>query len=168
MAIAHTTVAGQQFTPQYVNLGLPSGTLWATSNVGADTPEGLGDYFAWGETKPKTVYEWSSYAFMNNDKMDGKDGMKKDADWFNVNKYIFNDQLKGGIWYSGTTFVGDNKKTLEAADDAATANWGGNWAMPTADTHIFLPAAGYRNASVDIQKASESHYWSSSLSEYLI
>ena len=93
MAIAHATVAGQQFTPQYVNLGLPSGTLWATSNVGADTPEGLGDYFAWGETKPKTVYEWSSYAFMNNDKMDGKDGMKKDADWFNVNKYIFNDQL---------------------------------------------------------------------------
>jgi len=216
LAIAHATVAGQQFTPQYVNLGLPSGTLWATSNVGADTPEGLGDYFAWGETKPKTVYEWSSYAFMNNVKMDGKDGMKKDASWFNVNKYTFNDQLKGGIWYSGTTFVGDNKKALEAADDAAAANWGGNWTMPTADdwkeliansyfaytdnysgksgwivykakaeadkgktdgtpsasystadTHIFLPATGYRNASVDIQNASESHYWSSSLSEYL-
>ena len=216
LAIAHATVAGQQFTPQYVNLGLPSGTLWATSNVGADTPEGLGDYFAWGETKPKTVYEWSSYAFMNNIKMDSKDGMKKDAGWFNVNKYTFNDQLKGGIWYSGTTFVGDNKKALEAADDAAAANWGGNWTMPTADdwkeliansyfaytdnysgksgwivykakaeadkgktdgtpsasystadTHIFLPATGYRNASVDIQNASESHYWSSSLSEYL-
>ena len=214
-AIAHATDADQQFTPQYVNLGLPSGTLWATSNVGADKPEGLGDYFAWGETTPKTVYEWSSYAYMNDEKMDSKDGTKKGPNWFNVNKYTFDDQQKGGIWYSGVTFVGDNKKTLEAADDAAATNWGGDWAMPTADdwkelasnsyiahtdnysgksgwimykakaeadkgktdgtpsasysttdTHIFLPAGGYRNASTVIQNTSESHYWSSSLSEY--
>ena len=37
---------------EYVDLGLPSGTLWATCNVGADTPEGYGDYFAWGEIEP--------------------------------------------------------------------------------------------------------------------
>ena len=147
--------------------------------------------------------------------MDGRNGRKIDSSWFNVNKYTFNDQLKGGIWYSGATFVGDDKKTLEAADDAAAASWGGNWAMPTADdwkelitnsyiahtdnysgksgwivykakaeadkgktdgtpsasystadTHIFLPAAGYRDASATIQNASESYYWSSSLSEY--
>ena len=33
---------------EYVDLGLPSGTLWATRNVGADKPEDIGDYFAWG------------------------------------------------------------------------------------------------------------------------
>ena len=44
-----------------VDLGLPSGTLWATCNVGADTPEGYGDYFAWGETYPKDTYNWSNY-----------------------------------------------------------------------------------------------------------
>jgi hypothetical protein len=214
-AVANAMAEDQQFTPQYVDLGLPSGTLWATSNVGADKPEGLGDYFAWGETKPKTVYEWATYAYMNDAKMDGRDGVKKDSNWFNINKYTFDCHRKGGIWYSGVTFIGDNKKTLEAIDDAAAANWGGDWAMPTADdwkeltsnsyiahtdnysgksgwivykakadadkgktdgtpsasystadTHIFLPATGYRNASANIQNTSESHYWSSSLSDY--
>ena len=40
---------------EYVDLGLPSGTLWATCNVGANAPEEYGDYFAWGETSPKSV-----------------------------------------------------------------------------------------------------------------
>ena len=47
----------------YVDLGLPSGTLWATCNVGADSPDGYGDYFAWGETEPKTTYNWSTYLY---------------------------------------------------------------------------------------------------------
>ena len=42
----------------YVDLGLPSGTLWATCNLGADTPEDYGDYFAWGETAHKEIYDW--------------------------------------------------------------------------------------------------------------
>ncbi len=42
---------------EYVDLGLPSGTLWATTNVGATNPEDYGDYFAWGETTPKEVYD---------------------------------------------------------------------------------------------------------------
>ena len=46
---------------QFVDLGLPSGTLWATTNVGADNPWDYGDYFAWGETKPKSTYSWKRY-----------------------------------------------------------------------------------------------------------
>ena len=46
---------------EYVDLGLPSGTLWATCNVGASKPEEYGDYFAWGETKPKDDYSWETY-----------------------------------------------------------------------------------------------------------
>ena len=45
---------------EYVDLGLPSGTLWATCNVGASKPEDYGDYFAWGETKKKDVYDWDT------------------------------------------------------------------------------------------------------------
>ena len=41
---------------EYVDLGLPSGTLWATCNIGAANPEDMGDYFAWGETAPKEIY----------------------------------------------------------------------------------------------------------------
>ena len=53
-------VSGNYNGHDYVDLGLPSGTLWATCNVGADTPEGYGDYFAWGETELKDYYEWST------------------------------------------------------------------------------------------------------------
>lgn len=52
---------------EYIDLGLPSGTLWATCNVGADTPEGYGDYFAWGETRPKGNYLWETYKYGNWD-----------------------------------------------------------------------------------------------------
>ena len=50
-------------THEYVDLGLPSHTLWATCNVGASKPEEIGDYYAWGETNTKTSYEWSNYVF---------------------------------------------------------------------------------------------------------
>lgn len=50
---------------EYVNLQLPSGTLWATTNVGARSPEEFGDYFAWGEIQPKEAYEWDNYKWCN-------------------------------------------------------------------------------------------------------
>lgn len=47
--------------PHMIDLGLPSGTLWSCCNVGANTPEAVGDYFAWGETEPKSLYDVDSY-----------------------------------------------------------------------------------------------------------
>ena len=47
----------------YVDLGLPSGTLWATCNVGADSIGDYGDRFAWGETSPKEAYNWQNYKY---------------------------------------------------------------------------------------------------------
>ena len=47
----------------FVDLGLPSGTLWATMNLGASSPEDYGDYFAWGETETKSDYSWDNYKF---------------------------------------------------------------------------------------------------------
>ena len=51
---------------EWVDLGLPSGTLWATCNVGATKPEEYGDYFAWGETKQKNIYNLDTYRYCNN------------------------------------------------------------------------------------------------------
>ena len=96
----------------YVDLGLPSGTLWATCNVGAETPEGCGDYFAWGETEPKTLYEWSTYKYCNGD-LD------------QLTKYCQN----AAYGYGGYT---DDLSVLVQTDDAATANWGEGWRMPSA------------------------------------
>ncbi|MBQ1653060.1 MAG: hypothetical protein II060_04665, partial [Bacteroidales bacterium] len=95
----------------YVDLGLPSGTLWATTNVGASTPEGYGDYYAWGETEPKSEYTWSTYQHANGSES-------------TLTKYC-NEEEYG---YNG--FV-DNLTTLDLEDDAAAANWGTGWRMPT-------------------------------------
>ena len=102
---------------EYVDLGLPSGTLWATCNVGADTPEGYGDYFAWGETQPKGIYEWENYIYAEY--VEGKMYY-----YPKFTKYCTNSSSG----YNGFT---DNLNTLLPEDDAATANWGSGWCMPT-------------------------------------
>ena len=157
---------------EYVDLGLPSGTLWATMNVGATSPENYGDYFAWGETQPKEEYNWSTYKWSECSKE-------------TQTKYCIDS-------YYGTV---DNKTILELSDDAANASWGGDWRMPTKEDQdelrnectwdwttkngvngytvtgpngnsIFLPAAGYRNGSDLGNAGSTGCYWSSSLSTY--
>ncbi len=95
---------------EYVDLGLPSGLLWATCNIGASKPEEAGDFFAWGETKSKDTYAWSNYKYCQ--------GTER-----TLTKY--ND-------YEGIGKV-DGKEVLESMDDAATVNWGPDWRMPTKD-----------------------------------
>ena len=102
-------------TPQnnheYVDLGLPSGTLWATMNIGANSPEQYGDYFAWGETAPKELYTWDTYKWCNGHQ-------------FSMTKYC--RESENG--YEGFT---DGKDELDTEDDAAYVNWGSSWRMPS-------------------------------------
>lgn len=102
---------------EFVDLGLPSGTLWATCNVGATTPEGYGDYFAWGETESKSIYDYSTYKYCVSDNIPWSLPLTKycnDSEW-GYNGYI------------------DDLIILQASDDAATAKWGNGWCVPTAD-----------------------------------
>ena len=157
---------------EWVDLGLPSGTKWATCNVGATKPEEYGNYYAWGETEPKTTYDWSTYKWCN-------------GDYDTQTKYC-TDSSYGTV---------DNKTVLELADDAARANWGGAWRMPTDaewtelrencewtwtsdyngtgvagrivtsninGNSIFLPAAGSRNDENLGDAGYYGSYWSSS------
>lgn len=154
--------------PKAVDLGLS--VKWANMNVGAGSPEEYGDYFAWGEVEPKETYNWSTYKWCN-------------GNYDTQTKYCTNSSY-------GTV---DNKTVLEAADDAATANWGGSWRMPTKaeqdelrtectwtwttqngvngykviskknGNSIFLPAAGYRNGSSLYIAGGYGYCWSSSL-----
>ena len=156
----------------YVDLGLPSGLLWATCNVGAVTPEDYGDYFAWGETQPKVTYDWSTYEYCNGSEN-------------TLTKYCNNSSYG----YNGFT---DNLTALLPEDDAAIANWGSDWRMPTKEewqelyqntTHtmmtqngvngllftssngnsLFLPAAGFRESGGLHYAGSDGRYWSNSL-----
>lgn len=94
---------------EWVDLGLPSGTKWATMNVGATKIEDMGESFAWGETEAKTTYDWTTYKWCN-------------GSMSSLTKYNTSDSY--GI------FV-DNKTILELPDDAAYVHWGGNWRIPT-------------------------------------
>jgi hypothetical protein len=160
---------------EYVDLGLPSGTLWATKNVGADSPEDYGDYFAWGETEPKYGYMWDTYKYC-------------DGSATKLTKYCQQSDY-GYIDYT------DTMTELLPDDDAATENWGSEWQMPSSvqfeelfnDSYtttewttqngvngrkitskrngnsIFLPAAGYRNFTKLREAGSDGYYWSRSL-----
>ena len=158
-----TNTTGTENGHEWVDLGLPSGTKWATCNVGASTPEEYGNYYAWGETETKSTYSWSTYF----------------------------DTTDGGSTF--TKYTTDGKTVLDLEDDAASANWGGAWRMPTDGewgelldectwewttkngvngyevkseangNSIFLPAAGYRYDG-DLHKAGDDgDFWSSSL-----
>lgn len=98
---------------EYVDLGLPSGTLWATMNVGASSPEDYGDAFAWGETTTKDYVDWSNYK------------------WCNGTISTLTKYCSDSSWgYNGFT---DDKTELDPEDDAATANWGEMWRTPSRD-----------------------------------
>ena len=102
--------SGKERGHSYVDLGLPSGTLWATCNVGAATPQDYGNYYAWGEITTKETYTWDTYKY-------GSAGNQ-------LVKYCDNSE------YGKDGFT-DNKTTLELSDDAAYMNWGGKWRIPT-------------------------------------
>lgn len=162
----------------WVDLGLPSGTLWATMNVGATSPEDYGDYFAWGETKGynfgKTNFTWSTYKWCNGSET-------------TLTKYC----TSNNYGYNGFT---DNRTYLYPEDDAALVNWGIDWCMPTQKqfeelinssytttewttvngvngrkitsktngNSIFLPAAGCRGTSL-YEEVLRGYYWSRTL-----
>ena len=182
MAESSGSITGDDTAPGTtlaIDLGLPSGTLWANMNVGAEKPEDYGLFFAWGET---TGY--------GTDTTDGHN-----FDWVDYQ------------WYAGTYFkllkyntslnfgTTDNKTELELDDDAAHVNWGGDWRMPTRDdvqelidnttstlytyngvtgvkftsningNSIFLPISGYRQYGDPLYQDSKGYYWTSTLHE---
>ena len=173
-AYAYTLTEGEmlkRITYNAIDLGLPSGTLWADRNVGAESPETYGDYFAWGETEPKDYYDWSTYKWCNGSST-------------TQTKYCTNSSY-------GTV---DNKTTLDLEDDAAYVNMGSEWRMPTCEeldelktkctwtwktqngvngyrvtgkngNSLFLPATGYHYNRGLTCAGSHGFYWSSSLYE---
>lgn len=166
---------GYQNGHEYVDLDLPSGTLWATCNVGATTPVGYGAHFPWGETTAMNICSFDSYKYIV--------GV---YDHY-ITKYCTDAKV-------GFKKIADNLTILEPCDDAATVHWGNGWRMPTkeeweeliANTSrscttrngvngvqfsapngqtLFLPAAGYHSWSTERDFiGEEGRYWSSSLS----
>ena len=159
----------------YVDLGLPSGILWATMNVGASNSTDVGLYFQWGDTNGYT-----------SDQVGSEQGQKLfDSHWSDyalAEKYITTD-----------------KQILDAEDDAVSSIWGGAWRMPTkeefeelfdssnttksfvtidnvagikftsnrpgyTDKYVFFPVTGFPiDGHFQVGNSEEGFYWSSSL-----
>ena len=153
---------------QEVDLGLPSGTVWAGWNVGASSPEEYGGYYAWGETEEKSDYDYDTYKFWVDNDGDGY--------------WDYDECANIGSNISGTRY------------DVTRQKWGGSWRMPTKTefyeltskctwtwyqykgvkgykvtglngNSIFLPAAGYRSGTSLDDDGGYGLYWSASLNE---
>ena len=160
---------------KYVDLGLPSGALWATCNVGATTPLESGEFYAWGETEAKEMYNWETYVWCDGDACTSSNQ--------SLTKYCDRNAY-------GTL---DGKLSLELEDDAAHVKWGGDWHTPTTEefqelmdyctfdydwideaqtiegftitgpngNSIIMPAAGYRKSGTSYNNSF--YYWSANL-----
>ena len=115
-------------TEEYVDLGL-DGLLFATKNVGAKSQEDSGDYFAWGETKPKSYYEWKTYKW---------------AEPTTEEHYVYDEITFSKYYYLG--FDNPDYAFLQPEDDAATVILGEGWRTPTFEEMIELVKCDYRRA----------------------
>lgn len=179
------TTFGQTNGVEYVDLGLPSGNLWATMNIGADKIEAYGDLYSWGETSTKDNYGEDYYSLYKKDETE-VDGFTNYIKGYT--KYVPKD--KASEYGYGGFF--DNKTTLDLTDDVAHVKLGGSWRMPTAcdfdellencdkvwctyqgvngykftaknGKWLFLPAAGYSDYYGRNDEGNGGYYWSSSL-----
>lgn len=167
ITVDHATINGHQG----VDLGLPSGLLWATMNVGATNVEDYGNFFSWGETESKGDYDWPGYSYC--------DGTINE-----MTKYVTKAKY-GSV---------DNKTVLDPLDDAASLNWRGTWRMPTHEEQqelmeycvfepmkvnningckvtgpngefVFLPYSGSFGGTKYFEEGLHSFTWSRSLNE---
>lgn len=95
-----------------VDLGLPSGLLWSTCNLGATRSDEFGDFYAWGETEPKDEYTWETYKWCDGD--------------------------SGSLTKYGGEYSFDGKFRLDLEDDAAYVNLGKTWSIPTEEDYSEL------------------------------
>ena len=171
----------------YVDLGLPSGIKWATCNLGAERPEVVGRYYAWGEYWYKSYFSIENYELIKSGSVD----------FTGINRYTIPDNNLDGIWYDREgNFIGDNKGVLSYEDDAARYELRGDWRMPREEdfyelfneenctianvtyngvkglqftskkngNSIFLPFTGIYKEGENIDQDILCHYWTNSLS----
>lgn len=170
---------------EWIDLGLS--VKWAACNLGADSPEESGDFFAWGETSPKQIFQWSNYKFNINS------GSVREGRIRLILKNLFGDEKANVTFgkYNSEKAHGvvDKKFELELCDDVARKSWGGTWRTPTKSewselfdmctwtwttqngkngykvtsratgNSIYLPAAGFWVGASLVNAGSGGYYW---------
>lgn len=164
--------------PSYVDMGLPSGTLWASCNLGAQSEEKIGDLYAWGENEIQESYSWNTYLYYEDDSF----ATDEDCEPMIMTKYNL-DSLNHKY---------DGRRILELEDDVVSRKKGVGWHMPTAEdvqelmdfcewtwgelngvqgywvkggnnNTLFFPITGFKADKDFLQKSVLGCYWTSSL-----
>lgn len=140
--ISSITATGSLNGYDYVDLGLPSGLLWATRNLGANTPISYGNYYSWGQISTYSIH----YGYTDNPTT-----LPSNRDAATASR--------GSGWRMPT------KAEFEELNTNCTSEWIGKGRIFTGPSgnSIFLPAAGYRDDSGLYGVGSNGYYWSSSL-----
>jgi hypothetical protein len=166
--------------PHMIDLGLPSGTKWACSNVDTDHPENQsptnsGGYYAWGETETKSVYNQVFYLYATGVDEDGNgwyDDYHSDTNyvgvWQNLGSDIAGTQYDVAHVKWGGSWVIPSREQQDELRNNCTYEWttvngvnGGKFTSKTNGGSIFLPAAGHRYDSVLFNVGSNGYYKSS-------
>lgn len=165
ISLVHNLNVPQLQSPEMIDMGLPSGTKWAFCNLGAKTYTDYGDYYAWGETSPKTSFSWKNYKYSSNTAN-------------SLTKYCTKSNY-GKV---------DNKTSLEQEDDRVKTDYGYYFSIPTKEdwqelidkctwtyygNHfmvkgpngniIILPSCGYKDGLNAYDTGVEGSYWSSTV-----
>lgn len=155
--------------PHMIDLGLPSGTKWACCNVGASNPEDYGNYYAWGETQPKSVYNSVTYLYCTGQDIDGDGWIDKNLSFVNIGSDIAGTQYDAATANWGAPWCMPSRKQMQELLNNCTYKWttrngvsGREFVGPNGGT-IFLPAAGGRWYGDRFDQWSYGHYWSSTL-----
>ena len=148
--------------PHAIDLGLPSGTKWACCNVGTNTPEGYGGYYAWGETEEKEIYEWTTYIHCDGSKETCHDIGSDIAG----TEYDVAHIQWGGYW------VMPSQDQIQELVNKCSYSWvtkNGVWGAQFSGSGggaIFLPEADFRwNEFIECSMPG-GYYWSSTQSVY--
>lgn len=154
-------------TSQYVDLGLPSETYWASCNLGANSPEQSGGYYAWGELQPKSSYSWSNY--FDTDSYDGSSFKQfyRSAEMPHITAGL-ND---AAVMNLGIPFVIPSgvmiNELFEYCKWEFTTYRGVSGCSVTGPNgkSIFIPATGYKDGTTTFQKGTMGNYMSGNLYE---
>ena len=143
--------------PHIIDLGLPSGTKWACCNVGADTPEAYGSYYAWGETEEKSSYAWNTYIHYD----------RSAKTCYDLGSDIAGTEYDvAHVKWGGSWVIPSDEQFGELFDnctyETTTVNgvYGGKFTSKINGACFFLPAAGCRWNNLDYT-GDYGFYWSS-------
>ena len=150
--------AGEVEGLQEVDLGLPSGTIWASINVGASSPEEIGNYYAWGETVGKINYALDTYQYYNDGAYQNIYDLTGDI---SGTSYDVATALWGKEWCMPTKEQFEELvQNCEWNQYESNGVWGLKFTSKTNGNSIFLPYTGYKeNGSVN--ESTEVHCWTS-------